>query len=90
MAAVGTNELKTMQYLAEEFNKKNLSGVKSEVIGIDNKLSPQETSSAVACRSASYRPVEIAVACAIETGEKRLSGRRAYGHSLSIWGRKGL
>ena len=52
MAAVGTNELKAMQYLAEEFNKKNLSGVKSGVIGIDNKLSPQETSSAVACRSA--------------------------------------
>lgn len=49
MAAVGTNELKTTQYLAEEFKEKNLSGVKSEVIGIDNKLSPQEMSSAVAC-----------------------------------------
>ncbi len=49
MAAVGTNELKAMQYLAEEFNKKNLSGVKSGVIGIDNKLSPQEMSSAVVC-----------------------------------------
>ena len=47
MAAVGTNQLKTTQYLAEEFNKKNLSGVKFEVIGIDNKLSPQETTSAL-------------------------------------------
>ena len=47
MAAVGTNQLKTTQYLAEEFNKKNLSGVKFEIIGIDNKLSPQETTSAL-------------------------------------------
>ncbi|RYH19766.1 MAG: branched-chain amino acid ABC transporter substrate-binding protein, partial [Alcaligenaceae bacterium] len=47
MASVGTNQLKTTQYLAEEFNKKNLSGVKFEVIGIDNKLSPQETTSAL-------------------------------------------
>ena len=47
MAAVGTNQLKTTQYLAEEFNRKNLSGVKFEVIGIDNKLSPQETTSAL-------------------------------------------
>src|SRR6195952_3713001 len=47
MAAVGTNQLKTTQYLAEEFNKKNLSGVKFEVIGIDNKLSPQETTAAL-------------------------------------------
>jgi len=47
MAAVGTNQLKTTQFFAEEFNKKNLSGVKFEVIGIDNKLSPQETTSAL-------------------------------------------
>ena len=47
MAAVGTNQLKTWQYVAEEFNKKNASGVKFEIIGIDNKLSPQETSSAL-------------------------------------------
>ncbi|REM25406.1 branched-chain amino acid ABC transporter substrate-binding protein, partial [Mycobacterium tuberculosis] len=30
MAAVGTNQLKTTQFLAEEFNKKNQSGVKFE------------------------------------------------------------
>jgi len=47
MAAVGTNQLKTWQFLAEEFNKKNASGVKFEIIGIDNKLSPQETTSAL-------------------------------------------
>lgn len=50
MAAVGTNQLKTFQFLAEEFNKKNVAGVKFEIIGIDNKLSPQETT--VALRSA--------------------------------------
>jgi branched-chain amino acid transport system substrate-binding protein len=47
MAAVGTNQLKTTQYFAEEFNKKNLSGVKFEIVAIDNKLSPQETTSAL-------------------------------------------
>jgi branched-chain amino acid transport system substrate-binding protein len=50
MAAVGTNQLKTYQFLAEEFNKKNVAGVKYEIIGIDNKLSPQETT--IALRSA--------------------------------------
>jgi branched-chain amino acid transport system substrate-binding protein len=47
MAAVGTNQLKTYQFLAEEFNRKNAAGVKFEIIGIDNKLSPQETTSAL-------------------------------------------
>lgn len=47
MAAVGTNQLKTYQFLAEEFSKKNVAGVKYEIIGIDNKLSPQETTSAL-------------------------------------------
>lgn len=47
MAAVGTNQLKTFQFLAEEFNRKNAAGVKFEIIGIDNKLSPQETTSAL-------------------------------------------
>lgn len=50
MAALGSNQLKSFQFLAEEFNKKNAAGVKFEVIGIDNKLSPQETT--VALRSA--------------------------------------
>ena len=47
MAAVGTNQLKTFQFFAEEFNKKNAAGVKFEIIPIDNKLSPQETTSAL-------------------------------------------
>lgn len=47
MAAVGTNQLKSFQFLAEEFSKKNKAGVKFEVIGIDNKLSPQETTNAL-------------------------------------------
>ena len=47
MAAVGTNQLKSFQFMAEEFNKKNPAGVKFEIIGIDNKLSPQETTSAL-------------------------------------------
>ena len=47
MAAVGTNQLKSFQFLAEEFNKKNAAGVKFEIIGIDNKLSPQETTNAL-------------------------------------------
>ncbi len=47
MAAVGTNQLKSFQFLAEEFNRKNAAGVKYEIIGIDNKLSPQETTSAL-------------------------------------------
>jgi len=47
MAAVGTNQLKTFQFLAEHFNKSNPAGVKFEIIGIDNKLSPQETTAAV-------------------------------------------
>jgi len=47
MAAVGTNQLKTFQFFAEKFNIKNPAGVKFEVIGIDNKLSPQETTAAL-------------------------------------------
>ena len=47
MAAVGTNQLKTFQLLAEDFNKKNASGVKFEIIPLDNKLSPQETTAAL-------------------------------------------
>jgi branched-chain amino acid transport system substrate-binding protein len=47
MAAVGTNQLKTYQFLTEEFNKKNVAGVKFEIIPFDNKLSPQETTTAL-------------------------------------------
>jgi branched-chain amino acid transport system substrate-binding protein len=47
MAPVGQNQLKSYQFLAEHFNKSNVAGVKFEIIGIDNKLSPQETTNAV-------------------------------------------
>ena len=47
MAPVGQNQLKSFQFFAEYFNKKNPAGVKFEVIGIDNKLSPQETANAL-------------------------------------------
>jgi len=47
MAAVGTNQLKSFQFLAERFSQKNKAGVKFEIIGIDNKLSPQETINAL-------------------------------------------
>ncbi len=47
MAAVGTNQLKGFQFLAERFSQKNKAGVKFEIIGIDNKLSPQETTNAL-------------------------------------------
>ena len=43
MAPVGSNQLKTLQYLAEEYNKGNAAGVKFEIIGLDNKLSPAES-----------------------------------------------
>jgi branched-chain amino acid transport system substrate-binding protein len=47
MAALGTNQMKSWQYLADEFSKNNAAGVKFEIIPIDNKLSPQETTSAL-------------------------------------------
>ena len=59
MAALGANQLKSFQFLAEEFNKKNAAGVKFEIIGIDNKLSPQETTSAL--RSAMDQGVRYVV-----------------------------
>ncbi|RMX08336.1 branched-chain amino acid ABC transporter substrate-binding protein [Corticibacter populi] len=48
MAALGSNQLKSYQYVAEYFNthpEVNPAGVKFEVQGFDNKLSPQETAS---------------------------------------------
>jgi branched-chain amino acid transport system substrate-binding protein len=47
MAALGTNQMKSWQYVAEEFSKNNPAGVKFEIIAIDNKLSPQETTAAL-------------------------------------------
>jgi branched-chain amino acid transport system substrate-binding protein len=47
MGPVGNNQLNTWKYMADEFNKKNVAGVKFEVIGFDNKLSPAESLTAL-------------------------------------------
>lgn len=47
MAPVGSNQLKSYQFFAEKFNANNPAGVKFEVTGIDNKLSPTETLNAL-------------------------------------------
>ena len=47
MAPVGNNQLKSFQFLAEHFNKGNPAGVKFEIVPIDNKLSPQESTNAI-------------------------------------------
>jgi branched-chain amino acid transport system substrate-binding protein len=47
MAPVGQNQIKSYQFVAEHFNKSNAAGVKFEMVPIDNKLSPQESTNAV-------------------------------------------
>jgi branched-chain amino acid transport system substrate-binding protein len=47
MAPVGSNQLKSFQFFAEKFSNTNPAGVKFEVIGIDNKLSPAESLNAL-------------------------------------------
>jgi len=47
MAPVGANQLKSYQFFAEKFNANNPAGVKFEVTGIDNKLSPTESLNAL-------------------------------------------
>ncbi|HSW04762.1 branched-chain amino acid ABC transporter substrate-binding protein [Aquabacterium sp.] len=47
MAPVGQNQIKSFQFVAEHFNKSNPAGVKFEMVPIDNKLSPQESTTAV-------------------------------------------
>ena len=47
MAPVGNNQLKSFQFFAEKFSASNPAGVKFEVIGIDNKLSPTESLNAL-------------------------------------------
>ena len=47
MAPVGQNQIKSYQFAAEHFNKSNAAGVKFEMVPIDNKLSPQESTNAV-------------------------------------------
>jgi len=47
MAPVGSNQLKSFQFFAEKFSQNNPAGVKFEVIGLDNKLSPAESLNAL-------------------------------------------
>src|SRR4030095_11314748 len=42
-ANVGQNQLKSWQFIAERYSGKNPAGVKFEVVGFDNKGSPQES-----------------------------------------------
>jgi branched-chain amino acid transport system substrate-binding protein len=46
-ANVGQNQLKSWQFTAEQFNKKNAAGVKFEMVPFDNKGSPQESLNAL-------------------------------------------
>jgi branched-chain amino acid transport system substrate-binding protein len=47
MGPVGTNQVKTQQYLAERFSASNPAGVKFEIVPVDNKLSPTESLNAL-------------------------------------------
>jgi branched-chain amino acid transport system substrate-binding protein len=47
MGPVGNNQLKSFQFFAEKYNATNPAGVKFEIIGIDNKLSPTESLNAL-------------------------------------------
>ena len=47
MGPVGTNQMRSWQFMAEEFNKGNAAGVKFEIVPFDNKLSPAESANAL-------------------------------------------
>ncbi|MDQ6628681.1 MAG: branched-chain amino acid ABC transporter substrate-binding protein [Pseudomonadota bacterium] len=47
MAPVGNNQLNSWKFEVEKFNQNNPAGVKFEVVGIDNKLSPTESLNAL-------------------------------------------
>jgi branched-chain amino acid transport system substrate-binding protein len=47
MAPIGQNQVKSFQYIAEQFNRSNPAGVKFEIVTIDNKLSPAESQNAL-------------------------------------------
>ncbi len=47
MGPVGTNQVKSQQFLAERFSASNPAGVKFEIIPVDNKLSPTESLNAL-------------------------------------------
>jgi branched-chain amino acid transport system substrate-binding protein len=47
MGPVGNNQLKSWQFFAEKYSQSNPAGVKFEVVGFDNKLSPAESLTAM-------------------------------------------
>ncbi len=47
MGPLGTNQMRTWQYFAEEFSKNNPAGVKFEIVPFDNKLSTAESANAL-------------------------------------------
>ena len=47
MGPVGLNQLKSFQFFAEKYSQNNPAGVKFELVGFDNKLSPAESLNAL-------------------------------------------
>ncbi|PUE28284.1 branched-chain amino acid ABC transporter substrate-binding protein [Limnohabitans sp. JirII-29] len=47
MGPLGLNQLRSFQFFADTFTKSNAAGVKYEVVGFDNKLSPAESLNAL-------------------------------------------
>ena len=47
MGPLGTNQMRSWQYFADEFSKNNPAGVKFEIVAFDNKLSPAESANAL-------------------------------------------
>lgn len=47
LANIGQNSLRTFQYMAEKVSADNPAGVKFEIVSFDNKLSPQESLTAL-------------------------------------------
>ena len=47
MGPLGMNQLRSFQFFADAFTKSNVAGVKYEVVGFDNKLSPAESLNAL-------------------------------------------
>ena len=47
MGPLGINQMRSWQYMAEEFSKNNPAGVKFEIVAFDNKLSPAESANAL-------------------------------------------
>ena len=70
MGPVGNNQLKSWQFFAEKFSQNNPAGVKFEVVGFDNKLSPaaMETLAIIAYKQPVIR-VDIEAIRGVAVGE---------------------